>query len=201
MTKPCYVYAISRHDDEGPFQLSIEGLDGASVEALACGDVAALVNLRPNQVRLSLLLAELASKVEFRLKATYVPGVALGQEVSSSRRIQQLEAEIRARPESSTDDARIQLGEVVAAALEDVRVRDARDILDRLLPHCVLSNVLASEGDDVALRVAFLLDEGTVDDFQLVVDQLASEMRGRLELALVGPLAPWDFVDLEPIGW
>jgi hypothetical protein len=74
-------------------------------------------------------------------------------------------------------------------------------ILDRIGRHCSLTDVLASRGEDVAVRAALLLDEDRVDDVQRELTQLADETQTRLRLELVGPLAPWDFVDLGSTGW
>jgi hypothetical protein len=157
--------------------------------------------LKPNQIGLSLLLAEVAGKVEYRLKATYLPDVAVREIVDASRRIQGLQARIRGLPEAASYHARINLGELVAAGLEDLKDHDAAMILDRIGRHCSLTDVLASGGEDVAVRAALLLDEHRVDDFQREVAQLADEAQSRLHLELIGPLAPWDFVDLGSTGW
>jgi Gas vesicle synthesis protein GvpL/GvpF len=249
LSNRCYVYAVIPHNDRAPARLPVEGLDGAPVEELACGDVAALVSsyeadrvrssranlsaheavveaarrsgrttvlplrfgvvvpsraavvdsyLAPNQARLSELLGQLAYQVEFRLTAGYLPDVALREVVSSNRQIQRLQAQIRARSQTSTYHARIQLGEMVAAALEEVKGRDARRILGFLQHRCVRYETLATNAENLAVRAALLLHEDQVPRFHQDVDELADEVHGRLELTLVGPLAPWDFVDLGP---
>jgi Gas vesicle synthesis protein GvpL/GvpF len=154
--------------------------------------------LMPNRLRLSQLLADLAGKVEYRLKAIYLPDVALREVVSSSRRIQRLQAGIRGRPENVTFQARIELGELVSAALEQVKTRDAQAILSRVVRHCDASDLLPPRGEDVALSVALLVDESRADDFERDIDDMGNEWQERLTLSLTGPLAPWDFTGMQP---
>jgi len=56
---------------------------------------------------------------------------------------------------------------------------------------------LGSRKDDVVLRAAYLLGPDGLDDFDQAVTDIADRRRDRIEISIVGPLAPWDFVELD----
>ena len=153
--------------------------------------------LEPNHEELSLLLDELGDKAELRLKATYVGDVALRDAVDGNRSIRRLQERIRSRGEAASYHDRIQLGELVAAGLERVKADEAEEIMDRLGRHAVSTLVLPSRRDDVAVHAAFLVEGIRRQRFDDAVDALAKSLSHRLSFELVGPLAPWDFVDQE----
>ncbi|MGH9095149.1 MAG: GvpL/GvpF family gas vesicle protein, partial [Acidimicrobiales bacterium] len=115
--------------------------------------------LAPNQADLSRLLAELAGKVELRLKATYLGDVALRDAVATNSSIRRLQEKVRSRGEAASYHDRIQLGELVVAALERIKADEAAAIIDRLGPRAVSTMVLRAPRDDVAVHAAFLVDE------------------------------------------
>ncbi len=153
--------------------------------------------LKPNLIELSLLLDEMADKAELRLKVTYVGDVALRDAVANNRSIPRLQQRIRSRGEAASYHDRIQLGEMVAAGLEQIKGDDVAEIIDRLGHHAVSTLVLRSRRDEVAVHAAFLVDGAMRQRFDDAVDALAQELSHRLNFHLVGPLAPWDFVDQD----
>jgi hypothetical protein len=48
--------------------------------------------------------------------------------------------------------------------------------------------------DEDAANVALLVDAARRDEFEGAVDRLAQEWRDRVDVRLLGPLAPYDFV-------
>ncbi len=153
--------------------------------------------LEPNGPELSLLLDEMAGKVELRLKATYVGDVALRDAVAGDRSIRRLQERVRARGEVASYHDRIQLGELVVAALERVKADEADDVLGRLDGLAVATLVRNARRDDIALHAAFLVEDTARQQFDHAVDRLARDLGHRMSFELVGPLAPWDFVDQD----
>jgi hypothetical protein len=56
---------------------------------------------------------------------------------------------------------------------------------------------LPARSDTVALSAAFLVDTRRRRRFDDAVGKLATEQEDRMTFRVVGPLPPWDFVDLD----
>lgn len=150
--------------------------------------------LEPNRAELDLLLDEMAGKVELRLRATYLGDVALQDAVESHSSIRRLQHRIQSRGEAASYHDRIQLGEMVAAAMDRIKGDEAAEIIDRLGPHAVSIQALNTGREDVAFNPAFLVEETSRLQFDNAIDTLARDWEHRMSFQLVGPLAPWDFV-------
>jgi hypothetical protein len=150
--------------------------------------------LEPMRGQLTQLLADLAGKSEHRLKATYIGDVALFEAIAGSRPIRRLQDRIRSKSEAASYAERIQLGELVAAALEQMKADDEADVVQRLGRYADATVVLPTRRDDVAMHAAFLVDHAAQVRFDEAVDSLARHLDQRMSFELIGPLAPWDFV-------
>ncbi len=161
------------------------------VVAASAGEVAADL-LDGAAGDLQRLLGRLDGKHEYRLRATYAGDVALREAAESTPAIARLRRRVAGGAGGYHD--RIQLGEVVAAALEEIRRRDTAFLLDRLSPAAEACAALPSRAADGHLDVAFLVARARLDAFDRALEQAAAAVEGRMSLQLTGPLAPWDFV-------
>lgn len=150
--------------------------------------------LAPNEEELRRMVAALAGRTEHRLKARYLGDVALREAVEGSAEIRRLHQRIQGRGGEAAYHDRIRLGELVAAALDAVKARDAARILQRLERVVEGTVVLGARRDDVAVHAAFLVSDAGRAHFDEAVDSLARELSERMSFELVGPLAAWDFV-------
>jgi hypothetical protein len=135
------------------------------------------------------LLTQHAATSELRLKGAYDERVM----ESLAGPLAPLRDAYRAAP--SVENG-IALGEAVANALADRRADDARRVLGALSA-CVLdtrSSEVAGELD--AFSLALLVERDAVDRVGNTLDELAAELSPPLHFELVGPLPPYDFVDL-----
>jgi hypothetical protein len=178
---------VSALHDDGPvlpvrFGTVIPGADEV-VDAL----------LEPEGDRFEGLLHFLDGKDEYRLKARYRPDVALQEAAHASPAIQAL----RKRAHTSNQGAQIQLGELVVAALRQLRERDEATILGRLAPSVSAIQPLDARSDEVPLHVALLVDCRRMRRLEKVLNEIGRAQEDRLELELIGPLPPWDFSELE----
>jgi phage tail protein X len=95
----------------------------------------------------------------------------------------------------------IQLGELVAAALDERRRSDEGFLLDALTPLAVDRRAREELPERVAAKLSFLVDRNRQAEFEERAEQLAQECHTRLQLRLDGPLPPHNFVDLAlPAG-
>jgi hypothetical protein len=60
--------------------------------------------------------------------------------------------------------------------------------------HVVASAVRDPTDELEAVNVAFLVEEDKADDLEQKVEDLEADWEGRVELRVLGPMAPYDFV-------
>jgi hypothetical protein len=60
--------------------------------------------------------------------------------------------------------------------------------------HSVISGVRVATNELDAVYVAFLIEASQVGELERVVQDLGDRWRGRVELTIRGPMAPYDFV-------
>ncbi len=148
-------------------------------------------------------LESLAGKVEINIRATYEEDRLMREVVREDPRIAQLRDELKDRPEDATYYQRIELGELVAKAVERKREGDARDIVEALMQVAVACEPAPPSHERVALRAAFLVAREKCGEFDAVVDAYALGQAGRLRFKYAGPLPPHSFVHFtgEASSW
>lgn len=146
---------------------------------------------------LSSLLAEMAGRAEIRIQASYLPDVALRDAVATDPSIVRLRRRLHGRSEAATYYDRIRLGELVAAAVQRVRAYDAASLTRRIDKLAVLTRPLPTRSEHIAMHAAFLFNESDLGEQEALLATLAKEHAKRLRFRVVGPLAPWDFVDVN----
>jgi hypothetical protein len=151
--------------------------------------------LEPGHDRFEAMLRELAGYSQFTVRARYEEAQVLSEVVAENAEIAWLNDETRDQPEEPQYRALVRLGELVAAALEKKRAADAERMLSFFDPFVAALRVRDGAGIDQLVDVAFLVDRNQRAAFEQAAEQLASEYAGRARLKLVGPTAPYDFVD------
>lgn len=141
------------------------------------------------------LLERLRGRRQFNLRVTPVEEAALGELVAADPEIRRLRELTRGLPEEVSYRDRVRLGELVAHGLEQQSAQDADMVLGLVVPladdYLVRNPPSATEVVDVAL----LVDAARSDDLVDALEQYAEAWHQRLRLRLVGPLAPYDFVE------
>ena len=150
--------------------------------------------LAPNHDRFVTMLAELEGRVQFTLRGSYDNEVVLREVVEGDKEIQALKEKVRELPEDAAYYDRIRLGEFVVGALEQMRDADAEQILRRLEPAASAVAARQPAGPDEVINVAFLVDRDNSEEFEEAVEQVGKDVHERIHLRLLGPLAPYDFV-------
>ena len=152
--------------------------------------------LRRHGDRLRAMLAEFDGKVELRLRARYDREAQLRRVVQAEPTIRSLNERVKGASPARRHSLQIRLGELVAAALEHEQQRDAARILAALTPLATDHRVMTAPAELVALTAAFLVDRAAERRFEEHVRAQDDASEGRITSTLVGPLPPWDFVEL-----
>jgi Gas vesicle synthesis protein GvpL/GvpF len=139
-------------------------------------------------------LRHLEGTAEFVVKGRYDEGAVLGEVLADNREAAELLERIRGADPDATRDLRIRLGEIVNDGVTDRREADTRLLGKRMSGHCVASKIREASHELDAINVAFLLKSGQDDELRDVIDGLAQDWHGRVELRVLGPMAAYDFV-------
>jgi hypothetical protein len=151
--------------------------------------------LAPNEDYFLDALADLEGRVQFAVKGRYEQDVVLREVIEDDDQIRALHERVRDLPEDASYYDRVRLGELVVAAIEQRRDIDAAGLYERL--ENVAANVAphAPANPEDVIDAAFLVDRNAVDAFEEAVEAVGQANAGRIRLRLLGPLAPYDFVD------
>ena len=132
---------------------------------------------------------------EIRVRAAYRPDVALSEVLRSDRRVVRLRDRLRNRPGGGSTGDRIELGELVAAALERLREADEDDFRSCVARYSTAAADLGSRSDQEAVHSALLVDRAAQGPVDAALAGWAERHVDRLAVSVVGPLPPWDFTD------
>jgi Gas vesicle synthesis protein GvpL/GvpF len=141
-------------------------------------------------------LADLEGKVELNVRAMYEEENLMREVVREDQDVARLRAALRGAPEDSTYYGRIQLGELVAGAVERKRERDASDILAALAPLALAVEVAEPAHERIALSASFLVERERMEEFDAAVDRVGAGQTNRMRFKYTGPLPPHSFVEL-----
>lgn len=139
-------------------------------------------------------LVEVDGRVEFIVRTRYAEGPLLTEILAENPDAARLRDQIRGQPEESTVDLRVQLGEMVNAAVEAKRAADTQQLIDTLAPVTVAASVRPPSHEEDGAQAAFLVEAGRQVEFEEAVDAVAGTWGERARVRLQGPLAAYDFV-------
>lgn len=138
--------------------------------------------------------------VEMNVRGVYVEETLMREIVREDERIARLREMVRGYPEDATYARRMELGELVARAIERKRDVDAGYIIDVLTPYSVAYEVGTPPHERVALNAAFLVSRHRLEEFDGALDEVAREQADRIRFKSTGPLPPHSFVELAGSG-
>ena len=161
--------------------------------------------LQPLHDELAAGLAEMDGKVQLTLKGTYREDALMAGIVARSSAIDRLRTEVEKLPPAAAYYKRIELGQLVAAAVEATREQDTQRALGQLEPLALAVRPEGQSTVNAAFNLAFLVERGRVDEFSDAVAALRHEVQDWIDLRYVGPLPPYSFtgdrVDPEAAAW
>jgi hypothetical protein len=139
-------------------------------------------------------LDELEGFAQYMIKGRYVEESIVQEIVDENPKASALLESIRGRPEELTHDARIALGEIIGHTLEAKRDADTRITLEALSPLTDTVTVRDPTHDEDAVQIAILLEVDRQDELEQTVGDLAERWDNRVDMRILGPMAPYDFV-------
>jgi hypothetical protein len=150
--------------------------------------------LEPYHDEFAEALEAISGRVQYVISGRYDGQAILTEVLDSEPEAAGLRQEIHGRDEAATRPARVRLGEIVGGAIEARREADTEEAAKVIEP---LSQAIADR-DPVhefqAVHLAVLADRDRQAELEQAFDRLTSGWAPRVELRVLGPMAPYDFV-------
>jgi hypothetical protein len=156
--------------------------------------------LEPYADELATQLAHVSGKAELHIQAVYEEQALMREIVEAHPEIGARDRAIANVPPEASYYERIELGQLVAQAVEQARAIDSEAILDALEPLADALEIASQGHEREAARIFFLVDQARMSEFDARVDELGRANEGRLRFKYTGPLPPYSFVSLPVEG-
>ena len=156
--------------------------------------------LEARYAELRQLLDDVEGHVEFDVKAFYREDVVLGEIVREDAQVARLRDATMNLSAEAAYYQRIALGERIANALAAKRETDADRIVRSLTRLAVATRSESDLPERMVVKAAFLVERAQVGGFDAAVERLAGTLGGRMQFKSVGPLPPYNFVELSISG-
>lgn len=154
--------------------------------------------LLPEEDMFNDLLDRLDGKQQFNLRADFVEDAVLADLVATDPGVAALRAQTRDQPEATSYPARVQLGELVARALAQRSLDEAEALWAAIEPLTAEHRVRTAPSAQQVLDVSLLIEQDRAERLVERLEDLAEAVHERIRMRLIGPLAPYDFVDEGP---
>jgi hypothetical protein len=143
------------------------------------------------------VLEKMQDKIEFGLKILWDRDKVVAAIERDNDEIRRLKDEITRNAASSTYFARMQLGRLVEAAMEEASNRYVTDVHDQLKDVSVASRSNKVIGDRMILNAAFLVDRNAEKPFDERVKAISRQYEDLLTFKYTGPGPPYNFVTIK----
>jgi hypothetical protein len=142
------------------------------------------------------LLDEMEGQVELGLKAFWYEEAIFREIVQEDADIRRLRDSLMGHPVEETYYERIRLGEMVEKAMLRKRDEEAERLLASLRPLAHKTKRNPTGTGRMILNAVFLVDEDRQAAFDAEVDRIDQEMGKRFLFKYVGPVPPYNFVNI-----
>ncbi|MFI1396645.1 GvpL/GvpF family gas vesicle protein [Streptomyces sp. NPDC020681] len=140
-------------------------------------------------------LNRLHGHAQFTLRARYVQDAVLSEVLNENPALARFREELATLSEEVSYYQRIEFGRAVAEAVAAKRQTDTAEIQRRLSPLAVFTTTAEPAVGEGVVNASFLVRGEQWTAFDQAAEELARHWHGRIRLRLLGPLAPYDFVD------
>lgn len=142
-------------------------------------------------------LRDMDNKIELGIKAVWKDMDVVFQEIlQEDEEIKRLRDKTAAMPTDKTYGDRINLGKMVQAGLKSKKEAEADKMMNYLKPISVDTRANQVYGDNMVLNAAFLVDMARIKEFDAMVQAIDADYKERMRLKYVGPVPPFNFVNI-----
>lgn len=148
--------------------------------------------LEPGEQGLAAALEQLGELVQFTVRGEYHQDRILEEILQARPEIARLREQTRDLPTSDGMQYQLRLGELISQEMAVRRQADGQTLLDTLAPLATAA-VDGAPAEDHAVDASFLVHPDERAEFEAAAEELARVWAERMDLRLLGPLAPYDF--------
>jgi Gas vesicle synthesis protein GvpL/GvpF len=149
--------------------------------------------LEPHADAFADALQRIHNHQQFNLRGRYLHGAAFAEVLTEDRRVARMSAWLRERDANTHRLEAIQLGTLVARALERKQQADMKFMRKVLEPRVTAIAERVPASPDIAVDAAFLVRRPDQPAFEHAAEELGRRWDNRIRLRLVGPLPAYDF--------
>lgn len=144
------------------------------------------------------LLGEMKDKIELGVRAIWTNMEQIfGEVIEENKDIGQLKEKTAKETSLSQRHAgMMKTGEMVQAALEKKKEKEAQELLAALKPLSVDAKVNKVYGDRNISNIAFLVKKAKEEEFDEKINELEKKLGERTKLEYFGPVPPYNFVEV-----
>jgi len=142
------------------------------------------------------LLGSIADKTELSLKAIFKEEVIYKDILEKYEDIKALKEKITALPLEKTHHQRMEIGEMVEAALQQEKQIVKENILNTLSPLATEVKTNDTYDELIIINAAFFVEKAKEADFDQQVQLLDEKYGEKVTFKYVGPLPPFNFVNI-----
>jgi hypothetical protein len=146
-------------------------------------------------------LQRIDNQEQFILRGRYLQGAAFAEVLAEDPQVARMSAWLRQRDADTHRLEAIQLGALVARALERKQKADIEFMREFLEPRVTAIAERDPASPETAVDAAFLVPRPDRPAFEQAAEELGRRWDSRIRLRLVGPLPPYDFAqtpEMEP---
>ena len=157
------------------------------------------------------LLRDMDHKIELGIKGLWKDMNTIFKEITvENKEIKRLKQKLQndkgKRNVSSTRtflEAKMEVGKLVEDALKRKKEKEAEKIVDELRRTAFDHKLNTTMSDEMFINAAFLVDKGREKEFDNIMDDLSEKHKDRVKFMYVGPLPPYNFVNITiyPAEW
>jgi len=142
-------------------------------------------------------LRDMDHKIELGVKGIWKNmKVIFGEIVEENKEIKKAKEKLQNDKGKKNIQAKMEVGKMVAQALEKKKEKEAARIVDALRRTAVNYKLNKAIGDDMFINAAFLVDKGREKEFDNIMDDLSEEYKNRVKFMYAGPLPVFNFVNI-----
>ena len=143
-------------------------------------------------------LRDMNHKIELGVKGIWKNMEVVFKEeiVEENQDIKKLKEKLQNDKSKKNVQAKMEIGKMVARAMEKKKEKEAARIVDALRRTAVNYKLNKAIGDDMFINAAFLVDKGREKEFDNIMDDLSEEYKNRIKFMYAGPLPVYNFVNI-----
>ena len=156
--------------------------------------------LKDHRDVISKRLDDVSGHVEFGVKAIWDQKLLFDRILQERDDLREMRQELAGRPAQETYYQRIEIGRALETAVQgenDRLLAEAHPVFDKLATDSVINE---RKDQMTAIDTAYLVRRDDQDEFERLIDQQFADAGEELQVKLVGPVPPFNFVNLS-IDW